>query len=146
MTVTILIGLPASGKSTVAKGMASPFVKALSSDAIREELYGDEATQGNPADVFSLLYKRLEYSLSQGFSVVIDATNICKRERSEAIRIAKKHGAKTEAVVMDTPIAECVRRNDKRERKVPDFVFDKMIAKYEEPNLSEGFDMIAKAN
>ena len=146
MTVTILIGLPASGKSTKAKEIASDFRSfVLSSDKIREELYGNEATQGNPAEVFSLLYKQMDDILTNGFSVVIDATNICKRERSEAIKIAKKHGAKVEALVMDTPFAECVRRNDARERKVPDFVFDRMIAKYEEPTLSEGFDIILKA-
>ena len=146
MTVTILIGLPASGKSTVSKKIENTFVKVLSSDAIRAELYGDEATQGNPADVFGLLYNRMDNLLSDGFSVIIDATNICKRERSEAIRIAKKHGARVEALVMDTPFAECVRRNDVRERKVPGFVFDRMIAKYEEPTLSEGFDLICNTH
>jgi predicted kinase len=107
-------------------------------------LYGDEAIQGNPANVFSILYGRLEEEVSKGNDVLIDATNINKRDRSKAIEIARKYDCKTCAVVMDTPIAVCIRRNDARERKVPDFVFDRMIAKYEEPTLSEGFDIIER--
>ena len=140
--VTILIGLPASGKSTYAAEEGS---LVLSSDKIREELYGDESIQGNPAKVFFILYGMMEEAINDGAKhIIIDATNMSKRDRSKAIEIAKGGNHIVRAVVMDTPIAVCVRRNDARERKVPDFVFDRMLRKYEEPTLSEGFDIIEK--
>lgn len=143
--VTLLIGLPASGKSTYATEVKPDLI--LSSDKIREELYGDESRQGNPAEVFSVLYERMEKAIDNGNGsehIIIDATNMSKRDRSKAIEIAKGGNHIIRAVVMDTPIAVCIRRNDARERKVPDFVFDRMLRKYEEPSLSEGFDIIER--
>lgn len=146
ITTTIMIGLPASGKSTYAAfiSMGREAIIVLSSDKIRQELYGDESVQGNPAEVFGTLYGRMETALKNAESVVIDATNMTKRDREKAIYLGKKYGDLVKGIVMDTPIAECIRRNDARERKVPDFVFDRMIAKYEEPTLSEGFDYIVR--
>ena len=47
----ILIGIPGSGKSTYAKEEHESNSNSvyLSSDKIREELYGNESVQGNPA-------------------------------------------------------------------------------------------------
>ena len=42
--VKMLIGLPACGKSTYAKNLEG--FKVLSSDSIREELYGDDLLWG----------------------------------------------------------------------------------------------------
>ena len=36
------------------------------------------------------------------------------------------------------------RRNLKRDRVVPDFVYDKMMKRYEQPQLSEGFVMLIR--
>ena len=50
-TLTLLIGLPGSGKTTYAKNYAQKYINDvvhLSSDKIRQELYGDETIQGNP--------------------------------------------------------------------------------------------------
>ena len=144
MEVHILIGLPASGKSTFGKDfiLSNPNSTMISSDSIRFKLFGDEATQGDPAKVFEVLYKKMENELTNGYTVVIDATNINVRDRSKAIQIAKKYKANVIGHVMKTPIAECIRRNDKRKRKVPDYVYDNMIRKYEPPTLEEGFDEI----
>lgn len=140
--LTLMIGYPGSGKSTFASVINDSII--ISSDTIRKELYGDEAIQGDPSKVFDILYKKLDKELKSGTNVVLDATNICKKDRERAIKMAKNACRKVRAYVMDTPIAACVRRNDLRDRKVPDHVFDKMIKKYEEPTLSEGFDEIVK--
>ena len=143
--ITVMVGLPASGKSTYARELAiNTDAYLLSSDKIRKELYGDESIQGNPKEVFSVLFNRMTEQLGQGRDVVVDATNINRHDRLTAIKLAKDFGERIRAVVMETPIAVCVRRNDARERKVPDYVFDKMIARYEEPTLSEGFDVVIK--
>lgn len=139
--VFILVGLPASGKSTKAKELPG---NILSSDTIRAELYGNEEEQGNPKEVFDTLYRRMETLLCLDESVIIDATNINRWERSRAIEIAKRFPRVRNIICIniDTPLEECKRRNQARERKVPEFVYDRMMHKYEAPSYDEGFTSI----
>ena len=53
-TLYVLVGLPGSGKTTLAKDIANINIKAkhISSDAIRAELFGDENNQENNSLVF----------------------------------------------------------------------------------------------
>lgn len=142
MKITVLVGIPGSGKSTWVKESYDGNGEVLSSDAIREELYGDEAIQGNPSEVFDELYYRMEECLKRDLDVVIDATSIGKRERYTTIKMAKQYNAELEAIVFKTPIAVCIRRNDERVRTVPDYAMDHMIRKFEDPTIAEGFDAI----
>lgn len=140
--VNILIGFPASGKTTYAEKLKSDDTVILSSDLIRKELYGDESIQGNPKEVFDILYDRMKVNLKDGKNIVIDATNICKRDRAEAIRIAKLYNCFVRAIEICTSIETCKKRNTNRERKVPDYVYNKMLIRYEAPTVEEGFDII----
>ena len=142
MNTIILIGLPASGKSTYAEEIKNDNTIVLSSDSIRKEIYGDESIQGNPKEIFDILYSRMRSALSENKDVIVDATNINIRDRSLAINIAKEFNSYIKAVVFTTSIEECKERNLKRERVVPDFVYDRMTSKFEEPTLEEGFDDI----
>ena len=146
MNVTILIGYPASGKTTYTKSVNDNDLVKLSSDDIREELYGDASDQTHNQEVFDELYSRMYDALSKGRDVLIDATSICRRERYQALKIAKKFNADTKAIIFKTPIAVCIRRNDNRDRKVPDEVFDYMIRKFENPSIEEGFTDISVIN
>ena len=67
------IGLPGSGKSTIAA--AQKGVTIISSDAIRNELYGDENILGKHNEVFELMLRRTREALLKGESVCYDATN-----------------------------------------------------------------------
>ena len=142
----VLVGFPASGKSTYAKSdnFANGSV-VLSSDEIRAELFGSEEIQGNPAEVLATLKSRLKENLEDGEDVIVDATSINSLERSDYVKIAKECNTIPVAIVFDTPIEECKRRNQNRDRKVPDFVYDKMAAKYEEPSTDEGFSDVFHA-
>lgn len=79
---TMLCGLPGSGKSTYAKKLSQETKSIVcSSDAIREELCGDENLQENNEDVFKILHKRIKENLKIGNNVVYDATNINSKRR-----------------------------------------------------------------
>lgn len=142
----LLIGLPGSGKSTLAEIHAKnrKYVVIISSDKIREELYGDEATQGDNNKIFSLVRERAEEALRNCKDVIIDATNLTVKDRSAYFDIAKTYGALVTGILFDIPVKECKRRNLKRDRVVPDFVYDKMMKRYEQPQLSEGFTMLIR--
>lgn len=59
----MMIGLPASGKSTIAKGMAkSEDAVIVSSDEIRKE-FGDVNDQTQNAKVFEEVEKRLKQNI-----------------------------------------------------------------------------------
>jgi predicted kinase len=138
--VLILIGLPGSGKSTWA---ARHRGSVLSSDMARGLLTGDETDQSANARVFGLLRRILSERLALRQPLtIIDATNLTRKERKQWLRVVERHGAAAEAVVFDTPVAICKRRNAKRARVVPEEVIDRMAARLRPPAKEEGFHRI----
>ena len=80
--VRILIGIPASGKSTFAKNFASfhKGYKIVSTDDIRWKLFGNPSIQGNPKMIFAIAYKDIMSYLDKGSNVIFDATNISRKK------------------------------------------------------------------
>lgn len=76
-TLTMLCGLPGSGKSTYAKQLSDETNAIIcNSDAIRRELFGNENLQENNDTVFKILHSRIKENLKSGHDVIYDATNI----------------------------------------------------------------------
>lgn len=139
----MLIGPSGSGKSTLARLLGGVH---LSSDAIREELWGDASDQRNGAEVFRVLNERTVATLKEGKDVVYDATNLFAKNRKaliEDIR-AEVPGCFFEAYVCDTPLEECIARQDLRDRKVPVEVIERQYSRLQLPTLDEGWDAILK--
>ena len=138
----LLCGIPGSGKSTYAqKWVEENSGVHLSSDTIRKELYGDEATQGNPHEVFSLMQKRAVEALNNGSNVVYDATNITRKDRSGIIAACPKF-IKIECHIIWASIETCIERDAVRERTVGQAVIDKMLKRFQPPYYDEGIDDI----
>lgn len=141
MKVIFTVGLPGSGKSTFVKQLAiSENAVILSSDAIRQELFGD-ATKQKSRVVFRTLYERLNNLVAKGFSVIVDATNIERDCRVFALRKLPST-IKKECYYFDTPYSICVARNQQRKRHVPLLVMEKMRKHLEFPTVGEGFDVV----
>lgn len=127
--VIILIGAPGSGKSTLALRLEALGFKRLNADKIREELYGDEAIQGNWKEVWGVFNKRLEDTLFfDTCNIVIDNTNIRSKDRN-AIKYAVNllGGAETETWLIDVPLEVCIERNAKRDRNTPQEIIEAMF-------------------
>mgnify|MGYP003299417619 CR=1 FL=1 len=85
----ILCGIPGSGKSWIADELLSEYlifgeredIAVHSSDAIREELFGDPSSQENNALVFETMHKRVRDDLKADKTVIYDATNITRKAR-----------------------------------------------------------------
>jgi predicted kinase len=140
----ILVGIPGSGKTTYAKKYIREHPRTrvhLSSDKIREELYGDESAQGNPAEVFSIMQKRAIEALNNGYDVIYDATNITRKDRASIISICPKF-VQIECHIIWLPIYNCINRDATRKRTVGQAVIDKMLKRFQAPYYDEGIDVI----
>lgn len=141
----ILVGLSASGKSTIATQIANenPNTIIVSSDAIREELTGNYEDQEHNEEVFKIFHDRIRKNLENKKNVIADATNLTMKSR-RAIMM-KVHGLNIRkvCVIIPKPFEQCKKDNLHREHSVPDFVLDKQIRKFQIPFYEEGFDEIS---
>ena len=138
--VVLAIGLPGSGKTTWYKRRG---VTPLSSDMLRTILFDDITDQRYSGLVFStlrsLLRARLIAKMPWNY---VDATNLSAHERRQWIKMAKSFGYEAQAVYFDVPLAVCLERNSKRERRVADDVMQKMAERLRPPSFKEGFSKI----
>lgn len=144
----MLCGLPASGKSHYALELQEIISEEqnekaiiISSDKIREGLYGDENIQGNSNDVFNLVHERILSNLDNGVHVIYDATNLKRKYRLEILNKLPKF-VKTECHIVWKPISQCIEDDLNRDRNVRKEVIDKMVRGFEVPFYDEGFDYI----
>jgi predicted kinase len=130
--LTILAGIPGSGKSTWAKNFL-PDAHYVSSDDIREQL-GDVYDQTRNGEVFSIFHADIAVALAQGKDVVADSTALDARARSRLTAIAFVHGASTHLILFSN-INPAVKRNQQRERVVPQDAMERMLDKFEKTLL-----------
>lgn len=142
-SLILLVGIPGSGKTTYAEKYIeeNPNTVHLSSDKIRAELWGNEATQGDNNKVFSLMQSRAIDALNNGQNVVYDATNITRNDRSYIITLCPKF-AKVECHIIWAPIETCIERDIARERTVGKEVIDRMLKRFQPVWYDEGIHEI----
>ena len=140
----VLAGPAGCGKSSWAEAL--PDIPKVSSDAIREELFGDENAQLDPSLVFSTAYERAKALLDEGRSVIFDATNCRKIYRKNLLYEVGAHAGKKICVVYGGSLETCLKQNVQRERTVPERVVKGMYfgLRKDPPTTEEGFDMIFK--
>jgi len=129
----ILIGLPASGKSTFFRERFAATHDHVSKDLLRNNRQPQRRQDQLIAD-----------SLASGRSVVVDNTNPSAAVRAPVIALARKHGAKVVGYFFATEAGDALRRNrarDGRER-VPDVAIFTARKRLEPPTMTEGFDRL----
>ena len=141
-TLTLLVGVPGSGKTTWANKNHKENEVVLSSDLIRKELFNDETNQENNKLVFTTLYKRARNLIKQGKSVIIDATNVTIKDTSRALNNFANFDVIKVAIVFKTATDICKFRDKNRTRTVGEEVIDKFTEKFINPTKEEGFNEI----
>ena len=114
----LLIGPPASGKTTLAAVLAGlTGALVLSTDGLRAELFGDPAVQGPWREIEALLHQRIRDSVAAGIPVIVDSTH-ARRPWRLAITQALSLPAPVEWIGwwLYTPLSTCLQWNQIRKR------------------------------
>jgi predicted kinase len=139
----MVVGLPASGKSTWAETHKDELNAVVhSSDDLRAELFGDANDQSKNTEVFEILHKRIKDDLRAGKNVIYDATNLVRKRRIAFLNELKNISCEKVCVLFATPFELCCERNFARERQVPEGAMARMYKQFETPWYSEGWDDI----
>lgn len=130
MIVRLIMGAPASGKSTYAQKFVEQGYVRLNRDTEGGRIIG--------------LLPKMEKALSQGSNVVLDNTYPTVESRKPFIELAHKYNTEIECVMMNTPYAECVRRNELRQgkTKVELVAIKYFFSRLQYPTKNEGFDSL----
>ncbi|MDY0198837.1 MAG: AAA family ATPase [Tenuifilaceae bacterium] len=140
--VYIGIAPAGSGKTTFFNNMFNGFKYTyISADALRKEVTGDASSQEKNYEVFKLLFNRfLEAIAKKDEIIIIDNTSLTYKDRKKFYDIVEQSGLTIgetcyiKLVVFKTSYNECVKRNNSRERRVPEEVILKQFNKLELPN------------
>lgn len=114
-TLYVLIGLPASGKTTWAqRNFRSLHAVVVCSDDIRRDFQADGRDTLNTDLVFAEMERRARSLLHADQSVVLDATHFSRTYRRYAVQLANETRARRVAVWFDLPLSVCLDRNARR--------------------------------
>jgi predicted kinase len=133
MECVILIGLPASGKSTFFRERFAGTHDHVSKDLLRNNRQPQRRQD-----------QLIAASLAAGRSVVVDNTNPTVAVRAPLIALARKHGAAVTGYFFVTEAGDALRRNRAREgrERVPDVAIFTVRKRLEPPTMAEGFDRL----
>lgn len=137
----MLVGIPASGKTTIAKEYEKNGYVWHSSDEIRLEFLLPQTKEGN-IETFNILHRRVHEDLKNGKNVIYDATNMSRKRRIGFLRSLNKIECLKKCIFTLASIETCKERNLKREYPVPDDVYKRMISIFNVPFFTEGWDEI----
>jgi len=123
--IIVLVGYPASGKSTLCTDVFEPA--------------GYEVLHGDIYKTSAKMIKAAVPFIMAGKSVVFDATNATRAKRAEYLTAFPEVPAR--CVWLTTDIKEAMTRNSKRivPHVVPRIAFNLFSSKFQEPSKDEGF-------
>ena len=138
-----LIGTPGSGKSTLAQAWVarSPECQWVSTDAIRETLYGDASIQGSWPEIEAVVLETIRAAIAQHKPVIYDATNAKRAWRIDLMQKLADGSTRWMAWWLKTSVAQCKRYNKARSRQVDPAIITHMrqALKAMPPIPAEGF-------
>ena len=133
-TVTMLSGLPGSGKDTWLAA-SRPGLPVVSLDDLRTEL-GVDPTDDQGV-VVQAARERCRELLRAGRSFAFNATNLLRQTRGGWIDLFADYGARVEVVYVEPPLPVLLDRNRRRQRPVPEKVIQRLAGRCEPPTFAE---------
>lgn len=136
--VTILQGLPGSGKSQIAKKIVDETgnTKRLNKDDFRAMFDNSKWSGHNEKFILTIRNLSIEEALKNKFNVVVDDTNFHPKHIKDIKEIAQKYNAQVEIIFIDTLLEECIKRDLIRPNSVGEKVIRNMYNEYLKPKPS----------
>jgi predicted kinase len=133
MELVILIGVPASGKSSFVRARLAPTHRHVSRD-----LLGPGRRRAGRQRAL------IEEALSAGQPVVVDNVNATVADRAALIAQGRAHGARIVGYYFESAVRAAVARNRARvgTERVPDVAIYVAARRVERPSPAEGFDAL----
>jgi predicted kinase len=131
--LTVLVGLPKSGKSTLVKQEYLPKgYSIVCPDNVRVAIHGERFVERAEPFVWATVYAMVDSLLLSGNKVVVDATHTTRKRREPWT----KRGAVFR--VVDTPAEECIRRAKAEGDEVIVPIIESAAKKWEPVGADEG--------
>ncbi len=143
-TLWVICGMPASGKSTIAKALAEAFcINVLHSDVIRKKIFDlkpnesidmpfEEGIYSKGAS--SLTYGKIllmaQEEIEKGSSVILDATYGSRHKRIEVIRLAQDMGSNV--IFVECVSSEATLKERLRKRNTTDGISDARLYHFDQ--------------
>lgn len=141
----MMVGIPASGKSSWIRTNCDQTWTIISPDSILEERYDYEWTPERAAEAWAEAFQQYGQVLLNGGKVVWDATFVSPIVRAGVLHIGNGAGFNTQAMFFDTDVELCVQRNLERDREpVPEETIRRMHESLVPPTEAEGFDKVVR--
>ncbi|MEV0269039.1 AAA family ATPase [Hamadaea sp. NPDC050747] len=131
-TVTVMSGLPGVGKDTYLAGLDLP---VISLDALRASLGVRASSPQGP--VLAAARSAARTLLRTRTPFVWNATNVSRQVRQQIISLAAGYGARVHVVSLEAPPGAISARNSARTSPVPAAAVERMIGRWETPDLTE---------
>ncbi|MBU6229501.1 MAG: AAA family ATPase [Cyanobacteria bacterium REEB459] len=139
----MLIGPPGSGKTTLAHRLQEliPQSCLVSTDQIRQHLYGDPALQGPWPDIEAVVQEQIRQAIHQGCQVIYDATNAQPAWRLDLLQRLAPPPVVWVGWHLTTLLATCLEQNQQRPRAVATAVIEILYQALQvaPPQVTEGF-------
>lgn len=163
--LTVLVGVPGSGKSTLRNQMMDDNTVVISYDDIKEATFGPAGPHSDIGEAFGGDYEAASKASKENKdilnreiarktwgavkstkNVILDATSLNTNVRQFFLNRYGSYFDRKEAIWIDTPLDVSMDRNSKRGRVVPDEVIYKMNFDLQLPRVEEGFDAVYRYN
>lgn len=143
--LVVLVGPSGAGKTTYARAHFAP-TEVVSSDECRALVSDDETNQDATPAAFRVLHTIVRERLRLGRRTVVDATNVRADKRATLLKLARKLGRPSLAIVFEQSDATYLERNRARpDRSIPEDAVRAQIAKMRQTLRTidgEGFDHV----
>lgn len=138
-TVTVLSGMPGSGKDTwLARNRSD--LPVVSLDDIRSEL--DVEAIDNQGCVIQQAKERCRELLRSRKSFAFSATNLLRQTRKRWIDLFADYAARIEIVYIEPPLPVILAQNKRRQQPVPEHIIRELSEKCEPPTWTEAHDLV----